>query len=88
MRQWGDTKYYLYYITEFGALKRNQGETFIDFTKRFNKMHSKIPAEIKPAKTSAKLTYVNYFDAAFSLLRRERRVNTLVNMQEASIEVE
>ena len=44
MRQWGDTKDYLYYITEFGALKRKQGETITDFTKCFNKMCSKIPA--------------------------------------------
>ena len=44
MRQWGDTKYYIYYITEFGALKRKLGDTVTDFTKIFNKMYSKIPA--------------------------------------------
>ena len=48
LRHWGDKKYYLYYITEFGALKRKQGESIFDFTKRFNKMYSKIPGEIKP----------------------------------------
>ena len=42
MRQWGDTKDYLYYIIDFGALKRKQGETITDFTKHFNKMYSKI----------------------------------------------
>ena len=73
MRQWGDTKDYLYYITEFGALKRKHGETIIDSTKDFNKMYNKIPVEIKPIETSAKLTYVNSFDAKFSLLLRERR---------------
>ena len=51
-------------------------------------MYSKIPAEIKPTETSAKLTYENSFDAEFSLLLRERRANTLVNMQEAALEVE
>ena len=60
----------------------------IDFTKRFNKMYSKIPAKIKPTETSAKLTYTNSFDAEFSLLSRERRAITLVNMQEAALEVE
>jgi hypothetical protein len=53
----------LYYITEFGALKRKNGEFVSDFTKRFNKMYSKIPHEIKPAETSAKLTFFNAFDA-------------------------
>jgi hypothetical protein len=48
LRHWGDKKDYLYYITEFGALKRKQGEYVSDFTKRFNKMYSKIPNEIKP----------------------------------------
>ena len=70
MRQWGDTKDYLYYIIDFGALKRKQGETITDFTKHFNKMYSKIPAEIKPIETSAKVTYVNSFDIEFSLLLR------------------
>ena len=38
MRQWGDTKDYLYYITEFGALKREKNEPVTDFSKCFNKM--------------------------------------------------
>ena len=48
MRQWGDTKEHTYYITEFGALIRKTDETVVDFSKRFNKMYSRIPAEIKP----------------------------------------
>ena len=81
-RQWGDTKDYLYYITEFGALKRKQGETIIDFTKHFNKMYSQIPTKIKHIETFAKITYANYFDARFSLLLRETRSITLTNMWE------
>jgi hypothetical protein len=46
---WGDKKDYLYYITEFGALKRKQGEYISNFTRRFNKMYSKILDEIKPS---------------------------------------
>ena len=88
MRKWGDTKDYLYYITDFGALKRKHGESIIDFTKRVNKMYSNILAEIKPTETFAKLTYANSFDVKFFVLLRERRANTLVNMQEASLEVE
>ena len=37
MRQWGDTKDHTYYITEFGALRRNMDETIVDFSLRFNK---------------------------------------------------
>ena len=51
MRQWGDTKDYLYYITEFGSLKRKKDKAVGDFSKRFNKMYSIIPAKIKPSKT-------------------------------------
>jgi hypothetical protein len=88
LRHWGDKKDYLYYITKFGALKRKQGEFVSDFTKRFNKMYSKIPDEIKPTETSTKIYFANAFDAEFSLLLRERRSATLSLMQEASIEVE
>ena len=71
MRQWGDTKDHTYYITEFGALRRKKDETIADFSKRFNKMYGRIPAEIKPSETSMKLTYSNAFDHEFSLLLRE-----------------
>ena len=88
MRQWGDTKDHTYYITEFGSLRRKKDETIADFSKRFNKMYSRIPAEIKPTETSAKLTYANAFDHEFSLLLRERRPIYLLNMQDAALEVE
>ena len=78
MKQWGDTKYFLYYITEFGALKRKWNESIADFSKRFKKMYSKFPAEIKPSETSAKRTYANAFESTFSLLLRERRSMTLL----------
>ena len=87
MRQWGDTKDHTYYITEFGALRRKKDETIVYFSKRFNKIYGRIPAEIKPSATSAKLTYANTFDHEFSLLLRERRLVTLLNMQEATLEV-
>ena len=51
-------------------------------------MYSKIPSDIKPSETYAKLNYANSFDAEFSLFLRGRRTNTLVNMQETTLEVE
>jgi hypothetical protein len=48
LRQWGDKKDFMYYITEFGSLKRKEGESVSEFSKRFNKMYNKIPAEINP----------------------------------------
>ena len=51
-------------------------------------MYSRIPAEINPTETSAKLTYANAFDHEFSLLLRERRPVSLLNMQDAALEVE
>ena len=51
-------------------------------------MYSKIPVEVKPTPTSAKLTYSNAFDSDFYLLLRERRCATLARIQEATLEVE
>ena len=88
MRQWGDTKDHTYYITGFGALRRKKDETIAVFSKRFNKMYIRIPAKIKPSKTCAKLTYANAFDHEFSLLLRERRPVSLLNMKDVALEVE
>ena len=88
MRQWGDTKDHTYYITEFGALRRKKDETIAYFSKIFNKMYGRIPAEIKPSETSVKLTYANAFDNEFSLLLREIRHFSLLNMQDATLDVE
>jgi hypothetical protein len=41
LRHWGEKKYCLYYITEFGALKRKEGESVSYFSKIFNKMYKK-----------------------------------------------
>jgi hypothetical protein len=78
----------MYYMIEFGSLKRKEGESVSDFSKRFNKMYNKIPAEIKPSEASAKITYANTFDPDFCLLLRERRATTLAHMQDAVVEVE
>ena len=51
-------------------------------------MYGRIPVEIKNSETSAKLTYANAFNHEFSLHLRERRPVSLLNMQEAALEVE
>jgi hypothetical protein len=88
INKWGDKRDYLYYITEVGFLKRKNSESISYFTKRFNNMYGRIPDEIKPTKYSAKITYINAFDAKLSLLLRERRSTTFFSMQEAAIEIE
>jgi hypothetical protein len=80
LKHWGDKKDLLYYHTEFGNLKRENGELMSDFNKRFNHMYNKIPTEVKPTTTFAKLTYANTFDSDFYLLLRERRCATLADM--------
>jgi hypothetical protein len=51
-------------------------------------MYKKIPNEIKPTKTSAKMTYANAFEPDFCLLLRERRATSLAHMQDETLEVE
>jgi len=81
LKHLGDKKDLLYYHTEFGNLKRENGELLSDFNKRFNRMYNKIPAEVKPTTTSARLIYASAFDSDFCLLLRERRCASLVDMQ-------
>jgi hypothetical protein len=88
LRQWGDKKDFMYYMTEFGSLKKKEGESVSDFSKSFNRMYYKIPAKIKPIEASAKISYANAFDADFFLLLRDRRDASLAQMQDVSIEVE
>jgi hypothetical protein len=88
LRQWGDRKDFMYYMIEFGSLKKMDGESISDFSKRFNKMYNKIPAEIKPSEVSTKISYASAFGPDFCLLLRERRATSLAQMQDAAIEVE
>jgi hypothetical protein len=88
LRQWGDRKDFMYYMTEFGSLKKMEGESVSDFSKRFNKMYNKILAEIMPSEASAKISYASAFGPDFCLLLRERRATSLAQMQDVAIEVE
>ena len=69
-------------------MKRKEGESVSDFSKRFNKMYNKIPTEIKPSEASTMITYSSAFDPDSCLLLRERRAATLSHMQDAAVEVE
>jgi hypothetical protein len=63
LKQWGDRRDYLYYITTFWDLRRKSGESVSNFIKRFNKMYNKIPDEINPTEALAKIIFGNSFDA-------------------------
>jgi len=87
LRKLGDKKDFMYYITDFGSLKR-QGGYVSNFSKIFNKMYNKIHAEINPTEASTKITYASAFDPNFCLLLKERRDTSRTHMQDASLEVE
>ena len=88
LKNWGERRDHLYYITEFSNLKRENGESVSNFTKIFNNMYGKIPTEIKPTNTSTRITYANSFDSDFCLLLRDRRCASPSLMQDSSLEVE
>jgi hypothetical protein len=88
MRQWGEKRDSLYYLNEFGSLKKRANEIVDDFNRRFNKLYNKIPADIKPSQPTTKVTYVGAFDVDFSMTLRERRSPTLLVMQEDAIDIE
>jgi hypothetical protein len=78
----------MYYITEFGSLKRKEGESVYDFSKKFKNIYNKIPAKIKSTEASAKITYASSFGPDLCLLLRERRPTSLAHMQDVALEVE
>jgi len=88
LRQWDKRKDHLYYLTEFGSLRKNNLETVMEFIQRFNKLYNKIPAEVKPSQPTTKVTFVGTFEPDFALLLRDRRGATLNRMQDDAIEIE
>jgi hypothetical protein len=88
LRQWGERKDHLYYLTEFGSLRKKNSETVMEFIQRFNKLYNKIPAEVKPSQPAAKVTFAGAFEPDFALLLRERRGATLNRMQDDAVEIE
>ena len=88
IRQWGERKDHLYYLTKFGALRKKNYEAVLDFTQRFNKLYNKILAEVKPSQPATKVTFVGAFDPDFALLLRERRSIDITKMQDDALEIE
>ena len=87
MRQLGEKRDSLYYLNEFGSLKKRANETVNDFNKRFNKLYNKVPTDINPSQPTTKVTYVGEFDVDFSMTLRERRSLTLLVMKEDAIDL-
>jgi len=51
-------------------------------------VYNKVPRENKPSPTTTKLTYVGSFEPEFSIMLRERRLATLIIMQDGAIDLE
>jgi hypothetical protein len=77
LRQWGERKDHLYYLTKFGSLRKKKSETVMEFIQRFNKLYNKIPTEVKPFQPTTKVTFAGDFEPDFALLLWERRGATL-----------
>jgi ribonuclease HI len=88
LKQWGERKDHLYYLTEFGSLRKKGSETVMEFIQRFNKLYNKIPVEVKPSQPAAKVTFAGAFEPDFALLLRERRGADLTRMQDDAVEIE
>jgi hypothetical protein len=88
IRQWGEKKDHLYYLTKFRALRNKTSKSVLDFIQRFNNLYHTILIEVKPSQPTTKFTFVGAIDSDFGLLLRERRFNTLVGIQDDSIEIE
>jgi hypothetical protein len=88
LRQWGEKKTHMYYLTEFGSLRKKTSETILEFIEIFNKLYHKIPAKVKPSQPATKVTFTGAFDYDFTLLLREIRSTTLEGMQYDVIEIE
>ena len=69
-------------------MKRGNDEAVKIFSDRFNKIYNALPMQCKPPEGMAKLHYAEGFDDDFSVLLRERRSTTLVDMMNDAIEVE
>jgi hypothetical protein len=48
MKQWGKKRDNLYYLIEFGSLKKKPYDYVFYFNIRFNKMYNNIPRGINP----------------------------------------
>jgi hypothetical protein len=88
MKQWGGKRDTLYYLTEFGSLKKKENESIVYFNRRFNKIYKNIPRDINPFQQATKVTYARDFDVDFAMVLRERRDPILLIMKYDAIDIE
>ena len=85
---WGEKKDYQYYLSEFSALKKLETENVECFSRKFNKAYNKLPPNIKPLKAAAMVYYLRSFPNEFAIMLRERRLQTLLQMQGDAVALE
>ena len=88
MAVWGEKKDYQYYLSEFAALRKTDTENVESFSKRFNKFYNKLPVNIKPLEQAAMVYYSGSFPNEFAIMLRERRSQTLLQMQGDAVALE
>jgi hypothetical protein len=88
LRKWGERRDHLYYLKKFGALRKKNSESILEFIQRFNKLYDKIPTKFKPSQLVAKVTFARDFEPDFALLLRERISINLTIMQDDTIKIE
>lgn len=86
--RWEEKKNLVQLLTQYNQLRRGNDETIKNFSDRFNRIYSSLPAQCKPLEGMEKLHYVEGFDDDFALLLRERRSTSLAEMMDNAIEVE
>ena len=85
---WGEKKYYQYFLSKFSALKKTETENIESFSRKFNKAYNKLPVNIKPLEAAAMVYYSGAFPNEFSIMLRERRSQTLLQMQGDAVALE
>lgn len=86
--QCGEKNYFQYYLTEFSTVKNKPSKNLREFTNRFHKLYNKIPTKIKPTPTATMVNFVAAFELDVSVMMRERRLITMVDMHSNAIEIE
>jgi hypothetical protein len=70
LRQWGEKKDNLYYLTKLRALRKKTSESLLEFIQIFNQLYHKISIKVKPSQSATKFTFAGAFDSDFALLLR------------------
>ena len=69
-RKWGGKKDHGYCLTEFNALKKRHNEDVSEFIKRFNKLYTSVPVEMKSHQIAAKVVFIAAFESKFGFSLR------------------